>query len=700
MWDCDRRESRTSQKNITWTPPPNFIVAHSDIFEEDENPRCCKKCALRCRRMMEDEEPDSKRPRLLPSTSNENASTSVLLPGITKVQNSGSHCIVCGVKVTIGCRKIPYYARLELLLDHQFLVLPASNCRICEIHLNGNHLVNDLEITQEYETRTESDEAELDSAEATKVILDLIEALRSHRDEGKLNFNDEGAMGDEDYRIWTGWDQEQFNEMLPHINSMRSTENGSVREALAIFWIKIKTDLSFSQIASLLGIKSNDLQQAGRLTVSLAFYAVKEELANNLIPLYLGPFHMTPKEALKHNTVYSKTFFGNKPTTIWDGTYLYTHRSSNYAEGRKFYSMHKSRNLAKFMSIVLPDGYVLHTIGPFYSNGANNDAGMTAKILQDEEHGMSDWLKVGQQVVVVDRGFRNVVPHLEKQGNLTLKMPTVSNGKQDSVQQANNSRLVTKVRWVVEAYHGRFKKFKFFENRQRPSFILHYQQLLQILTSALNAFRPPLYDTSIDQGTHQRVATEMLRRSRLTENPLALKVAKGPLSAKGRKWEEVIAIVGSDEIDLAAVGAVPNFPQLTEDYIKDTITLGSYQVKQAAHYADEHLAADGLFRIMIHHEADNLIRARLQSRHQNSTKYFLWIEYDTTSVKGWFCQCKAGMRMVGCCAHVATLVWYLSYARHQGYSVSKAFKAMSETVIDSKGSGFEDSEEEDMPDAE
>ena len=32
--------------------------------------------------------------------------------------------------------------------------------------------------------------------------------------------------------------------------------------------------------------------------------------------------------------------------------------------------------------------------------------------------------------------------------------------------------------------------------------------------------------------------------------------------------------------------------------------------------------------------------------------------------------------------------------------MSKAFKAMSETVIDSKGSGFEDSEEEDMPDAE
>ena len=51
-------------------------------------------------------------------------------------------------------------------------------------------------------------------------------------------------------------------------------------------------------------------------------------------------------------------------------------------------------------------------------------------------------------------------------------------------------------------------------------------------------------------------------------------------------------------------------------------------------------------------------------------------------------------------AHVTTLIWYLAYARHNGYSVNKVFKAMSENVIDSKGSGFADSDDEDQQDAE
>jgi len=47
----------------------------------------------------------------------------------------------------------------------------------------------------------------------------------------------------------------------------------------------------------------------------------------------------------------------------------------------KSFSMHKHRPLTKFMSIILPDGYCLETIDPFYSIGANNDAGMTWAIL-------------------------------------------------------------------------------------------------------------------------------------------------------------------------------------------------------------------------------------------------------------------------------------------------------------------------------
>ena len=35
------------------------------------------------------------------------------------------------------------------------------------------------------------------------------------------------------------------------------------------------------------------------------------------------------------------------------------------------------------------------------------------------------------------------------------------------------------------------------------------------------------------------------------------------------------------------------------------------------------------------------------------------------SVSGYSCSCPNGLRTVGCCAHVATVLWYLGFGRHQ-----------------------------------
>ena len=37
---------------------------------------------------------------------------------------------------------------------------------------------------------------------------------------------------------------------------------------------------------------------------------------------------------------------------------------------------------------------------------------------------------------------------------------------------------------------------------------------------------------------------------------------------------------------------------------------------------------------------------------------------DIDPVKDWFCQCKAGARVVGCCAHVSSVIWHLGLTRH------------------------------------
>ena len=57
------------------------------------------------------------------------------------------------------------------------------------------------------------------------------------------------------------------------------------------------------------------------------------------------------------------------------------------------------------------------------------------------------------------------------------------------------------------------------------------------------------------------------------------------------------------------------------------------------------------------------MRAKIQSPHKNSTSYDVWIQYSANEILGWYCTCPADARVVGCCAHVASILWYLSFAR-------------------------------------
>ena len=91
--------------------------------------------------------------------------------------------------------------------------------------------------------------------------------------------------------------------------------------------------------------------------------------------------------------------------------------------------------------------------------------------------------------------------------------------------------------------------------------------------------------------------------------------------------------------------------------------VGSYQIKQCQTYAEEHLHVNGDFAIQVSQETDDIIRCASQSRHSNSTRYYVSIQFSLIgdSITSWYCQCKTGVRTIGACAHEATIIWYLSY---------------------------------------
>jgi len=144
-----------------------------------------------------------------------------------------------------------------------------------------------------------------------------------------------------------------------------------------------------------------------------------------------------------------------------------------------------------------------------------------------------------------------------------------------------------------------------------------------------------------------------------------------------------VKFIEDDEYPLDSPQAremLKHFPKMTVAEIAQKITCGIYQLEQARHYVDQHMDEEGGLAFYVHKSANDLIRARLQSRHIQSTKYFVWIKFENDQISGWYCQCKAGRRVVGCCAHVATLIWYFSYAHHINYghnSTSILFQPIS-----------------------
>ena len=130
--------------------------------------------------------------------------------------------------------------------------------------------------------------------------------------------------------IWTGWTKLQFQSMLDCLHTTSNSNNRDKSTALFIFWVKLKTGLSFQQNASLL----NQNSENGRIMVSRAFRFVASDLDAHFLPTFIGSQHISREAAFsKHMTAYSSVLFGEKMCIVWDCTYYYIEKSSSYHFG-------------------------------------------------------------------------------------------------------------------------------------------------------------------------------------------------------------------------------------------------------------------------------------------------------------------------------------------------------------------------------
>jgi hypothetical protein len=92
----------------------------------------------------------------------------------------------------------------------------------------------------------------------------------------------------------------------------------------------------------------------------------------------------------------------------------------------------------------------------------------------------------------VDRGFRDSVAVMQALG-LDIAMPPFLDGKrQFSAEEANQSRCITKVRWVVEAANRRIRQFKYFANTIQNSSLIYLESDLSIVCALINRYQSPM----------------------------------------------------------------------------------------------------------------------------------------------------------------------------------------------------------------
>ncbi|XP_045778261.1 uncharacterized protein LOC123876146 isoform X1 [Maniola jurtina] len=575
-----------------------------------------------------------------------NISEAIILPDYIRAIETERRCFIEGCRRSERHR-IPDSLRKNLLNMHK-LYIPANN-RLCDYHLYGVESWDVLiGITNNF----------INSFSA-RHIQDML-ALKTSSS-AALNFEDIDSIEDHIFYYWIGLTKVQFNQLLNESPTLVRMSKGVT--ALAAYLMKLRTGDPDDRLATLL--------QIPRTTLSRLMKKARAYLIENYVPHHLGLNHINRQQLIDRTLMIPSGLFGSennesKPVVIFDGTYI--QKSSNYMYQKDTYSLHKYRNLVKPFLIVCTDGYIIDVLGPYPATMSDSD------IMKEEfKDGstMREYFQPGD-AFILDRGFRDALPLLNSCGYRTYVPASLQQGEtQLSTIEANKSRAVTICRWVVEVVNGRFKRdFKLLRQDYFNVASSHLMQDVKVAAALINAFHPVITNRD-DAGEILQIINENMYR----ENRLANYVVENNLNRRRLEFRAT---------PVNSINVLTDFPRLTYSELI-LVSLGTYQIKQARSYYGEHVRADGSYVIEVWREVDNdflrelslsnstwLLRGRIHSRHISRKTYFVYILVDSSlsgrqALLQYYCNCIVGRRTVGCCAHIMSIVWYLSWARYQEY---------------------------------
>lgn len=384
-------------------------------------------------------------------------------------------CIFCAHNVNII--DLPIECKVEVYMICK-IIIPEVAVRSCRDHLDGRGFI----LRPLLPAIPCRNRLYLMTPQYLQRFLSAIPTVAS----GKWLFNDIYDLNDETIRCLTSLSSDQFNELYTFCQRV-PYDRGHYevkRKDLLMFLCKLRQGLSDELLTVM-------FQYSSRRITSSTVSFVRQSLMMHFVPQNIGFNAITREQYINlHVPDFHQELYNSQNHQVAvayvDGTYTYCFKSSNFRSLRQSYCQHKGRHLIKPALIVAPDGYILDIQGPYFSDYQNNDAAMLENELNIDQD-FINWF-IEDDIFIVDRGYRDVIPLLEEMG-FNCRMPPLLEAGQNQLttEDANESRIITKTRWIVEARNGHIKTvFKYLNNVQQIHVLPNIRDFYRIAGAIIN----------------------------------------------------------------------------------------------------------------------------------------------------------------------------------------------------------------------
>ena len=560
---------------------------------------------------------------------------SIVLP-FYRLTKSNNRRAVCGdyfPSSDFSVLQIDNDIRARAFFEHSILIMTLSRC--CNKHVsNGYFTTAALRAIERKENTYEASLEELmDTFNGVKSeYSQKASVVEESSNVSPLDFDSPNRLTSDNYYVLTGLNRIDFDNLCSYLPpvSLRNTPNRTACTAVARLLMKLRLGISYQVLATLFSFPD-------RRTVARTIHSAHKALVEQFVLRFLDFEHVSREEFVNmHTCSLAAELLADYPDgaiLILDGTYIYCQKSANNMLQRRTYSTHKGRSLVKPMLVVTTIGYIVLCLGPYFADYQNNEAEITKYIVYSNEENINQRLEKSD-IIVIDRGFRDALDYLQKYEYRKF-MPAFldRSSKQFPTRIGNETRIVTKIRWIIESANGRIKQWRIFDKVLPNSLLKSVGDLVAIVCALQNAYGAPFIKSTLKD----KMLAENMLRLRNETNELADFVVR--LKEKSEKPPKLA--------ELNAADTVSDFPRLNLEEVHDLtfneannqlyflflnrffIFLGIYQLKQEKSYTIEHWSADGKYSVKIEKHRPDIIIAKIQSRQKNSTSYDVWIRYST-----------------------------------------------------------------------